>query len=82
MTITNNTSVSLKIMGNNLEPNETREFPEMCFNTLSIHSDIGSCIITTEYSQRSIENFGKLVAKEGEKKNDDGMKEIIISSND
>ena len=62
MTITNKTSVSLKIMGSSVGPNETREFPENAFNTLSVHSDIGSCVITTEYSQRTIENFGKLVA--------------------
>lgn len=54
----------------------------MVFNTLAIHSEIGSCIITTEYSQRCFKNYGKLLAKEGRKKNEHGMKNILIYSID
>ena len=54
----------------------------MMFNTLDIHSEIGSCVITTEYGQRSFRNYGKLVAKEGRKKNENGMKNILVSSID
>lgn len=82
MTVTNKTSVNLEILGGILAPNESREYTEMMFNTLNIHSEIGSCVITTEYSQRSFSNHGKLVAKEGRKKNEHGMKNIIISSID
>lgn len=82
MTVTNKTSVTLEILGGSLEPNESREYPEMMFNTLSIHSEIGSCDITTEYGERYFRNFGKLVAEEGRKKNELGMKEIIVSSID
>lgn len=82
MTIINKTAVTLEIMGVILNPNESREFSEMVFNTLDIHSDIGSCVITTEYSQRSFRNYGKLKAKEGRKKNEHGMKNIIVSSVD
>lgn len=80
MTITNKTSVTLFILGGELKPKESREYPEMSFNTLNINSDIGSCIITTEYSQRSFRNFGKLVAKEGRKKGEHGMRNILVSS--
>ena len=31
------------------------------FNTLSIHSNIGSAIITTEYSKRHIKYYGNLI---------------------
>lgn len=82
MTITNKTSVTLEILGTKLKPNESQEYTEMMFNTLDIHSEIGSCVITTEYSQRSFKNYGKLVAKEGKEKNKHGMKNIIVSSID
>ena len=82
MTVTNKTSVTLEILGEELKPNESREYTEMMFNTLDIHSEIGSCVITTEYSQRSFKNYGKLVAKEGRKKNEHGMYNILISSID
>lgn len=81
MTVTNKTSVALEILGGSLKPNESREYTEM-MNTLDIHSEIGSCVITTEYGQRSFRNYGKLVAKEGRKKNEHGMKNIIVSSID
>lgn len=80
MTITNKTTVTLEILGGKLKPNESREYVEMMFNTLYIISEIGSCVITTEYGKRSIKNYGKLVAKEGSKKNEHGMKNIIVSS--
>ena len=82
MTVTNQTSVTLEILGTELKPNESKEYTEMMFNTLDIHSESGSCTITTEYGQRSFINYGKLVAKEGRKKNDNGMKNILVSSID
>jgi hypothetical protein len=78
MTITNNTHIDLYISGKVLNPNETCEFSESMFNTLNIHSDIGSCVITTEYGKRSFKYFGNLKAKEISQKNSDGMKDIIV----
>lgn len=80
MTIKNNTTVSLEILGGTLEPEQIRDYPEKCFNELKIKSEIGSCKIITEYSQRKIRNYGKLVAKESKKQDEDGMKEIIVSA--
>ena len=80
MKVTNKTAVTLEILGGTLEPQESREYTEMMFNTLDIHSEIGSCVITTEYGKRSFRNYGKLLAKEGHQKNEYGMKEILISS--
>ena len=82
MTVTNKTSVTLEILGEELKPNEFREYTEMMFNALDIHSEIGSCVITTEYAQRSFRNYGKLVAKEGRKKDKYGTKNILVSSID
>lgn len=82
MTVTNKTTVALEIMGEVLKPNESREYPEMMFNTLNVHSEIGSCVITKGYAVRSFRNYGKLKAEEGTEKNEHGMKEIIISSAD
>ena len=42
MTIINQTAVTLEILGGTLEPQESREYTEMMFNTLDIHSEIGS----------------------------------------
>lgn len=80
MLIENKTSVTLDIMGKTLEPGKSREFVETMLNDLSIHSDIGSCRIVTEYCKRYIKNYGDLVAKEGRKKNENGMKNIIVTS--
>ncbi len=80
MTVTNKTTVTLEILGNQIKPGESRECTEMMFNTLSIHSEIGSCFIITEYGKRSFRNYGKLVAKEGRKKDEHGMKNIIVTS--
>ncbi len=82
MTITNKTSVTFEILRGELNPNQSKEYPEMIFNTLAINSEIGSCIITTEYSQRSFKNYGKLVAKKDREKNEHGMKNILVSSID
>lgn len=80
MTITNKTSVTLEILGGTLKPSQTREYPEAMFNTLNINSEIGSCVISTEYSERSFKNYGKLKAKEGSEKDKYGMKHILVSS--
>lgn len=79
MLVTNKTNVDLVILGGIVKPNQSHEYTEMGFNTLDIHSEIGSSVITTEYCKRSIKNYGKLVAKEGCKKNEQGMKNIIVT---
>ena len=80
MLVTNKSNVQIVILGGILKPNESREYTEMAFNTLNIHSEIGSVEITTEYCRRSIKNYGKLFAKEGRKKGEHGMKNIIVTS--
>lgn len=80
MLVTNKTNVDIVILGGILKPNQSHEYTEMMFNTLDIHSEIGSSVITTEYGNRSIKNYGKLVAKEGRKKNEHGMKNIIVKA--
>ncbi len=80
MTVKNKTSVSLYILGKNLEPNETREYPELVLNTLNIHSEIGSCVITTVFDRRILKNFGKLFAVEGGSLDIDGMRTILVYS--
>ena len=80
MIITNKTNVDLEIFGCKLKPNASTKCAEAIFNTVDVHSDIGSIVITTEHSKRSFQNFGKLFAKEGGKKDRDGLKEIFIYS--
>lgn len=79
MLVTNKTSVDIVVSGGILKPKETREYIEMGFNTLNIHSEIGSAVITTEYCTRSIKNYGRIVAKEARKKDNHGMKIIIVT---
>jgi len=80
MLVTNKTNVNIEIYGGTLKPKESGEYTERGFNTLDIHSEIGSCVITTEYCIRSIKNYGKLIAKEGRKKDEHGMKNIIVTA--
>lgn len=80
MTITNTTSVTLKILGRSLKPNETAEYPEMTNSTIRIFSEIGSCVITTQYDERSFSNSGNLVAEEVREVGKDGRMKIEISS--
>lgn len=82
MLVTNKTNVDIEINGNTLKPKESKEYAEMVFDTLNIHSEIGSCFIVSEYWKRSIKNYGKLVAKEGRKKDEHGMKNIIVTQMD
>ena len=80
MTVINKSSVTVDIYDISLKPNQDKEFTEMTFNTLNIHSDIGSCVITSEYGRRSIKSYGKLSAKESDTMNPNGSKNIIIFS--
>ena len=82
MTVTNQTSVTLTILGKNLWPGKSEDYPVVGTTNLHIHSQIGSCIITTEYGQRSFMNFGKLVAEEGCEKDNNGKKTILVSAID
>ena len=79
MKITNKTSVTIFVMGSEMAPGQSSQFTEMAFNRLSIHSEIGSCEIFTEYSFRSFESYGRLIAKEGRGLDANGLKEIIIT---
>lgn len=78
MVITNKTKVVLYIEGERVKPNETYEKTEMVFDTVNIHSQRGSCIITTEYAKRSFKNYGKIFAKETSGKDNQGKKKIIV----
>lgn len=79
MVITNKTNVDVYFSGHCLKPNESRKRYESAFDTLGIHSEIGSVEIITVYGKRHINNYGKLVGKEGWKK-EAGMKNIIIEN--
>ena len=48
MLVTNKTKVDIEINGNALKPKESREYNEIVFDTLNIHSEIGSCLIVSE----------------------------------
>ncbi len=54
------------------------DITEHIFDTINIHSDIGSAEITCEYGERFIENFGKLVAREDNKLDSNNRKCIIV----
>lgn len=83
MVIENRTTVTLKIRGIFLEPDESMEYVEKgTFDTLNIHSDIGSCTIITDYNQRIIKNDGKLVAKEGSEKDWRGLQNIVVTASE
>lgn len=80
MIILNKSTATLKIRGTEVPPDDSFETTEMIFNTVDIHSDIGSVVISTEYSIRYIEAFGKLIAFESEQLPMDkqGLKQIVV----
>lgn len=82
MTIINKTSYDITVSdGRVICPKESIFVSENIFNTLSLHSEIGSCIITTKYSCHSFRNFGKIIVYEDEKSTrlNNAKKDIIIS---
>lgn len=79
MTIRNQTTVPLTILGQTLEAKKSGEFMEHCFDTIEIKSKLGKCIITSEYGKRSIRNYGKIKARqEKNSKDPDGSKAIVV----
>ena len=79
MKITNKTKVNLEIMTRILKPNESGYYPEKQFNILHVHSEVGSCIITSEYGERRFKSYGKLYAKGYGKDNKGNI--IIVAIN-
>lgn len=64
LTIENKTSTTLKILGEDLKPqlllpNEIRQFFSRLNGFTSVHSKIGSCIITSDYGKIDTELFGE-----------------------
>jgi hypothetical protein len=81
MIIINNTKVALEILGDQLQPGASRNFPEDTV-MLSVRSDIGRCIIKSDRGEVSFKNFGDLVGQEGEEALERGRKHVVISSID
>lgn len=66
--------------GSIVKANEPATMPEMMFNTLSLHCNKGSAIITTEYGIRTIQMFGDLnVVESTDCDPETGMKIIVVS---
>ena len=79
MIIVNQSGAELTINSNKVAPVEEYDITEMMFNTVNIHSDIGSVEITTEYGKRSFECFGQLRAYESDYlKDKGGLAQIIV----
>lgn len=79
MRIANQSGYNIDIDGNTISTGEEYEADEMMFNSVSIHSDIGSVEITTEYSKRSFRNYGNLKAYEDETLKDaQGLPQINV----
>ena len=74
MTIINKTPFTIKVLGRDVDPVEIKPntsfdiFSRM-FDVISIHSNVGSCIITVAYGERKYEHFGYLsIEEEGKQK--------------
>lgn len=78
MVIHNNTDTILTIDKNKIQPGETYDTYEMAFNTVNVFSSIGAIEITTEYSKRSFDCYGNLIAEELEDRDDQGLRHINI----
>lgn len=79
MIILNKSNVELHINGNEVVPGAEYDAAEMMFQDLSIHSDIGSVEVVTEYSTRYFSCYGRLTAYESDSTKDtSGLPQIII----
>ena len=79
MRIANQSGYNIVIDGNTISTGEEYTVDEMMFNSVSIHSDISSVEITTEYSKRFFQNYGNLKAYEDAVlKDDQGLPQINV----
>lgn len=80
MIIINNLNTSLYVNGSCYKaPSGTRYYVyEATFNTVHLHSEIGSAIIETEYSKRYIKCFGKIMVEETAELDENGMSNIVV----
>ncbi len=79
MTIENQTPFVLIISGRKVAPKTVTILPELCYQTLEIKTQSSRvCKVITKDSIRSFENSANLAAMEGERKDDKGMKRIIV----
>lgn len=68
MIFINKTNVNMKIDIRTVHPNESYDYMNHVFDTIDIHSDIGSAKITCEYVDRYITTWGNLVINKEEDK--------------
>lgn len=81
MTIENRTTEYLYIDGKSLAPGRRMKCDKkVALWPVSIESDIGRCKIVNGLNKRHITNYENLLAKEGEEEDENGMKNIIVSS--
>ena len=74
MIIRNKTDITLNISnGECILPNSDFERDEKIFDTFTINSSFGSSTVITEYSIRTIKNYGKLIVEESDEKDTNGM---------
>lgn len=78
MIIINKLKNTVYVNNNSIAPNESREIVENVFNTVDIHCNSGSSVVTTEYCERYIRNYGSIEVKEGLEKDSNGMYVIEV----
>ncbi len=78
MVIENQTKCNIYIDCKVTEPGIRRYVTEHIFNTVDIHSDIGSAVITTEYYQRIFLTYGKMFLIESNELDSNGHKIIVV----
>ena len=78
MQVINKTSHPLKILGETLRPNMARSYEMKSFDSLHISCKIGRCVVITENGKRRFRSHGKLEVREGNKKDENGRKVILV----
>lgn len=79
MKIVNKSTHNIVVSREKIAPDEEVNILEGMFDTQSIHSDVGSIEITTEYCVRSFDCYGGLKAYENKQvKDNQGLPEIIV----
>lgn len=78
MTIINKTTCTIFVGESDIRPNETVIFWDGVFTPAVISSELGACVVSTEFTKRKFYNQGKMKAREIDEKDSVGMKKIIV----
>lgn len=80
MRIYNNSNYTVFVNDFYIVSGDYADISEHIFDTINLHCNVGSSVITCEYGKRYIENYGNLYTEETDLLDDNGSKRIVIKN--